>query len=156
MKAFRRTTAILAACVFLGACDTSAGSKQQMGQLLGAGGGGLLGGVLGNAFGGHNRGLATAIGATGGAALGFMIGGAIGSRLDEQDRQQAENAAYLAVTTGSSRSWHSDHSGNSGRVTVQRSAGNCRLVHETAYIKGEEVVQNAKYCRNADGQWVSA
>ena len=139
-------------------CDPNNPSPQ-FASLLGAGGGAALGGLLGNQL-GHHRTGATLAGVGVGGLAGYFIGGAIGRQLDSQDKQRASNATEQALNSGGSRSWKSDHSGNSGHVSVQKSElthGNeCRSVHEIAYIQGKEVDQNQKYCKNSSGEWVEA
>jgi surface antigen len=151
----------------MSACSTN----KQTGQLVGAGGGALIGGAIGNAIGGNTTG--TLVGAGLGAVGGYFIGGAIGEQLDEADRKQATAATQQVLaepatyTPGAPPSpppqpaqWQSDHSGNSGSakvVSVQQTAngGECRTVHEVAYIKGQEVPQNSRYCRGTDGAWIA-
>src|SRR5262245_32214549 len=149
------------------ACSTN----KQTGQLVGAGGGALIGGAIGNAIGGNTTG--TLLGAGLGAVGGYFIGGAIGEQLDEADQKRAAAATQQVLAEpvtytpnppptppAKPASWQSDHSGNSGSakvVSVQQTAnkGECRTVHEVAYIKGQEVQQNSRYCRSTDGAWVA-
>ncbi len=164
---------IIAVCLIalpltLTACQTN----EQTGALLGTGGGALMGGLLGNAL-GHNA-ASTAIGAALGGAVGYFAGSAIGRRLDDADRARASAAtqqalaepAYYPPAGGPPRpparpaNWVSDHNTNTrGTATVvavnrePRSGNECRTVREVAYIKGQEEVQNSRYCRSADGSW---
>ncbi len=154
---------------FLGGCQT----QEQSGALLGGVGGALAGGVIGHAIGGNTG---TAIGAMLGGATGLFVGSSIGRRLDDQDRQRAEMATQQALAQpvvyaspaatsapppARPVAWNSArNTGVSGSATVtavqrEASGGECRMVRETAYIKGEEVVQNNRYCRGNDGQWVA-
>ncbi len=170
MRSSPRAVAVLVAVpLFLGGCQTN----EQTGGLIGAGSGAVLGGLLGNAI-GHNA-AGTLIGAGIGAAGGYFIGSAIGRQLDEQDRQRAMAATQQALAepvyyppAGGPPpppprpvSWSSDHNngthGSTSVVAVQRQAsgGECRTVREVAYIKGEEVVQNSRYCRSQDGGWAA-
>lgn len=129
-------------------------------MLVGGGGGLLAGGLIGNALGGRNGMLiGGAIGGLGGA----LIGGQIGRDLDERDRRRAEEATRSALMDSSRQpvNWVSSQNtgtrGGAQVVAVQRQAsgGECRTVRETAYIKGEERVQNARYCQNASGEWIA-
>lgn len=57
--------------------------------------------------------------------------------------------------------WTSDHSGASGSATVvaaqkTASGGECRTVHEVAYVSGKELVEDQKYCRTASSEWQKA
>lgn len=74
---------IVIGCVLMsGGCQSKAGN----GALIGAGVGGLAGGVIGNNTGkGH-----TAGGALIGAGVGAITGGLIGHSMDESDRRQNE------------------------------------------------------------------
>lgn len=153
----------------LGGCQT----QEQTGGLLGGGVGALAGGLIGNSLGGSTG---AAIGAALGAAGGYFVGSAIGRQLDEQDRQRAEAATQRAlaepvryaspaaptaappprpVAWNSAR--HADVRGTAQVTSVHREAagGECRMVRETAYISGREVVQNTRYCRSAGGNWVA-
>lgn len=169
MRSSRGTLALLVvAPLCLAACQTN----EQTGGLVGAGTGALLGGVLGNAI-GHNA-AGTLIGAGIGAAGGYFIGSAIGRQLDERDRERAMAATQQVLAepvyfppSGAppppprSASWTSDHNtgarGSTSVVAVRRQAagGECRTLREVAYIKGEEVVQNSRYCRSSDGAWTA-
>ncbi len=160
---------LVAVPLCLAGCQTN----EQTGGLVGAGGGALFGGLLGHAIGNNTTG--TLIGAALGAAGGYFIGSAIGRQLDEQDRQRALAAtqealaepAYYPPNGGQPRPparsapWTSNHDtgarGSATVVAVQREAsgGECRTVREVAYIKGEQVVQNSRYCRSTDGGWVA-
>lgn len=162
MEVTMRRVIVLVTCVGLLAGCGENGSNEQFGSLIGGGSGAALGGVLGNVLGrGKNSGIATAFGVSAGALAGALIGGAIGRNLDARDRQTASHATVTALQTGTSRSWKSDHSGVSGKTVVLKTtkdtAGEeCRNVRETAYIQGKQVEQDAKYCRNHDGEWVTA
>ena len=166
-----RNTAMAALVLvpFLGGCQT----QEQSGALIGGAGGAIAGGVIGHAIGGN---AGTAIGAILGGGAGMLVGSSIGRRLDDQDRQRAEYATqqalqqpvYYPTPTATTApppqqpvAWNSArNAGVSGSSTVtqvqrQSGGGECRMVRETAYIKGEEVVQNNRYCRGSDGQWVA-
>lgn len=174
MAAWKRS--IVMACVgvsLLGGCQNGMNNEQQ-GTLLGAGGGAVLGATIGG-LAGHNAGSA-ALGGVLGALAGGITGNLIGRQLDERDRiiaAQATRQALMAPVVYSPNPnvaprpparpavWHSNHSGVSGSATVtavqrEASGGECRNVREVAVIKGEEVVQNSRYCRDPAGEWRSA
>ena len=153
----------------LGGCQT----QEQTGGLTGGLGGALAGGLIGRSLGGSTG---AAIGAAVGGAGGYFLGSAIGRRLDEQDRARAQAATQQALAapvyypTPAAQSappppkpvvWNSARnanvSGTSQVTAVQRQTdgGECRMVRETAYISGQEVVQNTRYCRSPDGNWVA-
>lgn len=145
----------MAALPLVAGCQTN----EQTGTLLGAGGGAAVGAGIGSAFGGRNGAL---IGALLGGAVGGFAGSQIGQQLDQRDRERAEAATRQALVSrpNSPVAWASDQNRGvrgSARVTnVQRqpSGGECRTVRETAYVKGQEVVQNANYCQTAGGEWM--
>jgi surface antigen len=153
------TSLVLAAALVLGGCQTN----QQTGGLFGAGGGALFGGLLGNAI-GHDQ-TSTLIGAGLGAIGGYFIGSEIGRQLDQADQQRAARATQQVLVSsprrGASRTWKNSSTGVRGSSTVvavepKASGGECRTVREVAYIKGEEVQQESRYCRNSGGEWASA
>jgi surface antigen len=153
---------------FLAACSPNAGPHETTYTLAGCATGGLAGGLLGNLL-GHGSAGATLAGVGLGAAAGCLTGNAIGRQLDERDRQIAQAATIraLSLPPGRQIAWKSDHTSNSGKITVEKVAtntssggggggGECKIVREVAYIKGQEVTQDAKYCRNPEGEWASA
>lgn len=70
--------------------------------------------------------------------------------------------AQQASSSGWSSAWRSDHNqgvrGNSSVVAVSQNADGreCRSVQEVAYVKGEEVKQTTRYCKDASGRWAQA
>jgi surface antigen len=164
----------LAICAVTGAllcaCSPTAGPNETSYTLAGCATGALGGGLMGNLL-GHGNAGATLAGVGLGAAAGCLTGNAIGRQLDEQDRRIAAAATLraLSLPPGRQTTWQSDHSTNNGRITVQSAqkvasngsasssgGGECKTVREVAYIKGQEVTQDAKYCRNPQGEWASA
>jgi surface antigen len=160
---------IAAAMPLLTACQ----NNEQTGGLLGALGGGALGCATGQLI-GHSA-AGTAIGCAGGALAGYFAGSAIGRQLDERDREKAlaatQQALYVPVSysPGSTRtihprtkpvSWTSDHNpgvrGSSTLVAVEPKSdgGECRIVRDIAYVKGQEVQQQTRECRTANGSFV--
>jgi surface antigen len=136
-------------------------TNEQTGTLVGAGGGVVAGGLIGNALGGRTGAI---IGAALGGVAGGFAGSQIGAKLDQRDRERAEAATRQALAAPPNRpvAWASAEDkavrGTATTTQVQRQAsgGECRLVRETAYIKGEEVVQNQRYCQGRDGAWAAA
>ncbi len=149
-------------------------TQEQTGGLVGGVGGAVAGGLIGRSLGGSTG---AAIGALAGGATGYFVGSAIGRRLDDQDRARAQAATQQALAApvyyppptaqnpapppppARPVAWNSARnanvSGSSQVTSVQRqpSGGECRMVRETAYIQGQEVVQNTRYCRGSDGNW---
>jgi surface antigen len=147
--------ALAAAALLVSACATN----QQTGALVGGTGGAVLGGLAGQALGGRSGAL---IGALAGGTAGLLAGSLIGKELDDRDRLKAEAAtqqALMAPPNAPPATWASQDKpnvrGQARVVAVQRqpAGGECRSVRETAYIQGREVVQNMRYCQNAEGQW---
>jgi surface antigen len=162
---------IFIAALLLAACQNM--SNEQQGGLIGAGTGGALGGLIGNMFGkGSGNAVATGVGAAGGMLAGYFIGSEIGRRLDAADQQKASAATQKVLNkpihhdsqgqaVSSASTWSDNSNGVHGKsevtsVTPQADGGECRNVHEIAYIHGEEVSQSTKYCRSAGGQWQAA
>jgi surface antigen len=168
-----RNGRIIAVCLFaLPLSLTACQNNEQTGALVGTGGGALVGGVLGNVI-GHST-ASTLIGAGVGGAIGYFAGSAIGRNLDEADRARASAATQQALAAPAYYppsgappkppahpvNWVSDHNTNTrGSATVvavnkePRGDHECRTVREVAYIKGQEEVQNSRYCRSTDGSW---
>lgn len=161
--------ALVVATPLLAGCQTN----EQTGGLMGALGGGALGCLAGGLI-GHNA-TGTALGCAGGAVAGYFAGSAIGRQLDERDRERALQATrevlYQPVyyPPGSTATvypkskpvhWNSDHNagvkGTATLVSVQPKpdGGECRVVRNVAYIKGQEVQQESRECRTADGSFV--
>ncbi|MBM3521573.1 MAG: hypothetical protein FJX57_01335 [Alphaproteobacteria bacterium] len=70
--------------------------------------------------------------------------------------------AQQSSSSGWSSAWRSDQNqgvrGNSSVVAVTRNTEGqeCRSVQEVAYIKGEEVKQTTRYCKDSSGRWAQA
>jgi surface antigen len=146
-------------------------NNEETGGLLGSVGGAALGAGLGGAIGGNGTGAL--IGAAAGGLAGYFVGSEIGRQLDQRDREIAANATQRALEQPVSNpttvaeappppaKWRSDHSGASGSAQVvavqpQASGGECKMVHQIAYIKGDEVQQNTRYCQSPNGSWTQA
>ncbi|MGO4725585.1 MULTISPECIES: glycine zipper domain-containing protein [unclassified Inquilinus] len=150
---------VVATALTLAGCQTN----EQTGGLFGAGGGALFGGLLGNAV-GHDQ-TSTLIGAGLGAIGGYFVGSAIGRQLDQADQQRAAQTTRRVLTSsarrGTTRNWQNRSTGVRGSSTVVAvepngsGGGECRTVREVAYIKGQEVEQQSKYCRGSGGEWAA-
>ncbi len=139
----------------LSSCQTyqAQGNK----QLLGTGGGAIIGGVLGSKI-GDGSGQLWATGA--GALVGALVGSEIGKSLDNADRQQLSNATYKAQSApiGEPISWNNPQSGNSGEVVATKdgysSSGKyCREYQQTIYVGGREESAYGTACQQPDGSW---
>lgn len=139
----------------LGACEgfQNAGTKEKVGSVAGAIGGGLLGSQIG---GGSGRYIATGVG----TLLGAWIGNEIGSSLDKADyayAKEAEQRAYTAPV-GQQISWNNPESGNYGTITPLRdgtlqSGEQCREFEQTIYVGGRAETGVGVACKRADGKW---
>ena len=79
-------------------------------QVIGAGGGGVVGGLIGYRIAGGNRMLGTVIGGAVGAAAGSWIG----CRLQIGDQRRAQAAVARAAADGRAQHWSSADTGVSG------------------------------------------
>lgn len=125
-------------------------TKQDVGTVAGAVGGGLLGSTVG---GGSGRALA--IGA--GVLAGAYLGGAIGKHMDDADRMHV-NRALENNKTGQPAYWHNDKSDADYQVTPVKNVsvrGNkyCREYQTVATINGEKQKMYGTACRQPDGSW---
>lgn len=131
----------------------NAGTKEKIGSVAGAVGGGVIGSQIG---GGSGRLIATGVG----TLLGAWIGNSIGSSLDKADyayAQRAEQRAYSAPI-GETISWNNPQSGNYGTVTPIRdgqtnSGSYCREYEQTIYVDGRSQTGVGVACQQADGTW---
>ena len=139
----------------LGACETFQGAGNK--QLIGAGSGAVLGGILGSKVGGGS-GQLWATGA--GVLLGTLVGSEIGKSLDKADQQYMSNASYEAQTApiGEPITWNNPESGNSGEVVATKegysaSGRYCREYQQTIYVGGKEETGYGTACQQPDGSW---
>jgi surface antigen len=148
-------TAMMAAALTLGACNTLQGAGNK--QIIGTGAGAVAGGLLGSQVGGGS-GRLWATGA--GVLLGGLLGSEIGASLDNADRayaQQAQTRAYSAPV-GESISWNNPQSGNYGTYTPTRdgysSSGRyCREYQQTIVVGGRSQNGYGTACQQPDGSW---
>ena len=147
---------ILVAALSLAACSEtfdSTGNK----QMIGAGTGAILGGLVGSKVG---KGSGQLVGVGVGTLLGLMAGSEIGKSLDKADMayaQQAEAKAYHAPI-GQSISWNNPESGNYGTITPVRDGRSndgryCREYKQAVFIDGKAETVTGRACENRDGTW---
>jgi surface antigen len=137
----------------LSACADGRGNK----EIIGTGGGAVIGGLLGSQV-GSGSGQLWATGA--GVLLGALAGSEIGRSLDKADiayAQQAQSRAYSAPI-GETVTWNNPDSGNYGTYTPTRdgysSSGRyCREYNQTVYIGGRAESAHGTACRQPDGSW---
>ncbi len=148
-------TLALISTAMLGACNTFDGAGNK--QLIGTGGGAILGGLAGSTI-GKGSGQLWATGA--GVLLGGLLGSEIGSSLDRADQayaQQANQRAYTAPV-GETIRWNNPDSGNYGTITPVRdgrtqSGGYCREYQQTIYVGGKQQSGYGTACQQPDGSW---
>lgn len=126
-------------------------------QMIGAGTGAVLGGVLGSHVG---KGSGQLVGVGVGTLLGLMVGNSIGKSLDRSDMMYAEAAERRAYSApiGQSISWNNPENGRHGTVTpVNDGRSNdgryCREYKHTIYIDGRAETAVGQACKNPDGTW---
>lgn len=127
------------------------GPRAALGGLGAAAGGGLIA----SAAGGDARVIAASV------ILAGLIGGAIGERLDQRDRQLANETAQRAferTPAGQPATWRNPDSGASGSVTPTRTfqaanGGYCREFQQEIVVGGERQQSFGTACRQPNGQW---
>jgi len=123
----------------------------------------MLGGLMGA---GAGAGIAALAGASPGVIVasaigGALIGGFVGHKLDDRDKQMANQAAAQAFeknAAGQPSVWNNPESGNSGSITPTKtyqiaSGQYCREYQQTITIGGEPQKSYGTACRQADGTW---
>jgi surface antigen len=150
----RRSTLCVALAMPLAlvACGPDA-SKQDAGTLVGA----VAGGVIGNQFG---RGGGRVAATLAGAVVGGIVGNEIGRKLDQRDRQlaqQAEMDAWERGQPGRPVRWRNADNGRYGEVVAEapyrRGDNDCRDYVHKVYIDGRPQSMRGTACRNPDGTW---
>lgn len=154
----KKTVLILAlmSATGLAACQNTTGGMGNK-QLLGTGGGAVLGGLAGSQIGGGS-GRLWATGA--GVLLGALVGSEIGASLDNADIAYANSANQRAYTApvGETIRWNNPESGNYGTVTPTRSGTDnygrvCREYNQTIYVGGKQQSGYGTACQQSDGSW---
>lgn len=143
------------AALSLPACTTleDRGNK----ELIGAGSGALLGGLLGSQVG---KGSGQIWGTGAGVLLGALLGSEIGQSLDRADQAYLgqANAQAQSVPIGETVSWNNPQTGNYGAVTPTRdgysSSGRyCREYQQTIVVGGKSQSAYGTACQQPDGSW---
>lgn len=154
MKKTILTLALISTAALAG-CNTLDGAGNK--QLIGTGGGAILGGLAGSQV-GKGTGQLWATGA--GVLLGGLLGSEIGASLDNADRsyaQQANQRAYDAPI-GQTIRWNNPDSGNYGTITPTRegqtnTGAYCREYQQTVYVGGKQQSAYGTACQQPDGSW---
>ena len=145
-------TSMMAASLALVACEDM-GNK----QMMGTGGGALLGGLLGS-LAGKGTGRLWMTGA--GVLLGALAGSEIGKSLDKADQAYANQANQQASSApiGQSIKWNNPQSGNYGTITPTRDGYStngryCREYQQTVVVGGKQQSAYGTACQQPDGSW---
>lgn len=158
MTAFGTRTAKIAAAAgmlaLLAGCANDAGTKQNVGTVLG----GVGGAVIGSQFG---SGTGRLVGVAAGTLLGALAGSEIGKSLDKADQSymgRANQRAFETAPSGSAVSWRNPDSGNAGTVVPQpayqnASGQHCREFQQTVTVGGKTEQAYGTACRQPDGSW---
>lgn len=149
---------LIAVATPIAGCYTKDGEPiltgRNVGYLVGAAAGGLLGAQVGQ---GDGRLAAVAAG----TLLGAWLGGAVGERLNEDDRARQADATQAGLETGrsgSTSSWSNPDTGASGGVTPQPAYTNaagetCREFESEVVVGDETEIATGVACRQDDGSW---
>lgn len=141
--------AVVAASLGLASCETGP-TNEDIGFLLGAAAGGLIGSQFGS---GSGQLAFTALG----AVLGGFAGRAVARRLTRQDHAYMNDAAYRAVDTGQPTSWSNTETGHYGSVAPSPSyvQGNqtCRNFSQSVTADDDTSSGTATACQLPDGSW---
>lgn len=129
-------------------------SKQTVGTVAGAIGGGVLG---------HNIGSGTGqtVATIAGTLLGGMVGSSIGGSLDRADLQYYDRTSQYALESnrsGQASTWRNPDSGHYGTITPMRTYNDpsgdvCREYTQTIYVGGKRQEGYGRACRAPDGTW---
>jgi len=142
----------LSTTLLFAGCDNS-NSNQTTGLLLGGATGALLGSAIGD-----GNGKSAAIGI--GAVLGALVGSQIGSKMDQNDRSLAQDAAEKAATgpVGQEITWSNNQSGNKGSAKslqsgVDSQGHTCRKIEQQVSVDGKTDLIVIDVCL-IDNHWV--
>jgi surface antigen len=129
--------------------DDCSGHDHNTGTILGAAGGGIIGGVAS-----HGNGL----GIIGGALLGGLAGNAVSRDMDCNDQQPAARSYDRSFhgRVGQRNDWQSEDQDHGYTVTDReyyRGRRLCRDFTQVTYRNGREMDEHGTACRNRDGQW---
>jgi len=129
--------------------DSCSGRDHSTGTVLGAAGGGIIGGVAS-----HGNGL----GILGGALLGGLAGNAISRDMDCNDQREAARSYDNSFRgrVGVREEWTSDDHDHGYVVTdreYRRRGQLCRDFTQVTYRRGREFDRHGTACRSRDGNW---
>lgn len=151
---------LLATALTVAACATDPGTRQDQKQAGAVVAGAVIGGLIGNQFGGGSgRVVMTAAGAAAGAWVGNRLFKTHAQSAFEQD---AFRRALNDSPSGQKVTWNDTRTGESGYITPlntrRLSDGRlCRDFDRGLLIGGESVDQTrGTACRTSNGQWDAA
>ncbi len=128
--------------------DACSGRDHTAGTVLGAAGGGILGGFASNGNG---------LGIIGGALLGGLAGNAISRDMD-CDNQRAASRSFDQSFSGRVGERHEWRAGRDRGYVVtnreyRRGGQVCRDFTQVYYRRGREIDRNGTACRGRNGDW---
>ena len=145
MKTKISISLLIASFILMGCNPT----KQEVGTVIGAGTGALIGSQIG---GGKGQLAAVAIG----TLVGSYLGGKIGADMDELDRYRTQSTLE-STPTGQSVEWQNPDNYNQYKVTptktYESNSGPCRDYTTEAVIDGRPEIVHGTACRQSDGRW---
>ncbi len=130
------------------------GEQERVGTVLGAVGGGLIGGQFGH-------GAGSAVGAGVGAVVGGALGNVVGRNFDNAESRNI-NQGYLSasrVPVGDTVCWSNTCTGKYGSFTPVREGYHtdygyyCREYASTQYFYGSSQTVYGIACRHPNGTW---
>ncbi len=130
--------------------DDCSGRDHTTGTVLGAAGGGIIGGLAS-----HGNGL----GIIGGALLGGLAGNAISRDMDCDDQRRAVGSYDQSFRgrVGERHEWRGDANDHGYIVTDREYRGRrgrlCRDFTQVTYRHGREMDRHGTACRGRDGDW---
>jgi surface antigen len=159
----RKATLLLCvavAGVLLAGCEGR--NNQALATGVGTVAGGVAGALLGRQLGGRNS-PGALIGGLVGAAMGGLLTNHVAHRLSAAERWR-QNTAHRRLLEAPvepdaplpQRRWVSPEdptTRGTAEVLVVTDGGQCRTIREIAYVRGEELRQEARFCRGENGQW---
>lgn len=164
----RMMSALTASALLLSACGAQNAENARRGGVLGGGGltksdvgtvlGAAGGAVLGNQVGkGHGRVAAIAVGTLLGAGIGHEVGASL-DRADMVYYQKAQQSALETAHAGETLPWRNPQSGHAGSFTPSNyytnNAGQyCREYTQVVQIGGRSEEAHGTACREEDGTW---
>jgi surface antigen len=155
MKHYFRSfsVAITLIALLTSGCAQTTGKKEQVGTVMGAAAGGLIGSQFG---GSTNERIA---GSIIGAVLGGLIGNRIGAALDEEDRKRLAEITRQSAASGGVRSFKNSKTGVSAKTRVVSSSTSasgqvCRTIEQEVVTRdGTLLKDQVTACRTENG-WV--